>query len=208
MVGKWYSYIQYLIQKADASLANVTNDSIIAKLLAKNGTVANFDDTTDSLEAIADTVIAIEADTGTGGVVLGTKAAAFKKLVGERQIATTTEDLNVGAGTLDLFTGTTQAVLLTALTIKMPAEAAGGSVTSIAIATDDATPGVIFNSTEGDVANLTSEAELSWTGAMRINVGTKIQLALAGGAHGSSYVTTITAVCEAIVDGGYLAESA
>jgi len=125
--------------------------------------------------------------------------------VGTVQIANTTEDLNQAASTYDLFTGTTQPVILKALTIKMPTGAAGGALTSISVQTDDATPGVIFNSTTGAVANLTSEAELSWTGIMRINVGTKIQLTIAGGAHGSEYITTITAEYKAIVAGGTLA---
>lgn len=121
------------------------------------------------------------------------------------QIAITTEDLNQAASTYDLLTGTTQPVILKGFSIKMPTGAAGGALTSISVQTDDATPGVIFNSTTGAVANLTSEAELSWTGIMRINVGTKIQLTIAGGAHGSEYITTITAEYKAIVAGGTLA---
>lgn len=125
--------------------------------------------------------------------------------VGRVQIVTTTEDLNQAASTYDLLTGTTQAVILEGLSIKMPTGAAGGALTSISIQTDDATPGVIFNSTDGAVANLTSEAELSWTGMMKIEVGTKIQLTINGGAHGSEYITKITAKYRAIVAGGTLA---
>lgn len=150
---------------------------------------------------------AIVADTGSEGVVLGSKVAAYKKLVGESQITTTTEDLNQAAATYDLLTGTIQAVLLRVLTIKMPAEAAGGDVANIAIATDDETPGVIFDAAAGTVSALTSEAELSWTGAMRINTDTKIQLTLSGGSHPTEYLTTITAEYSAIADGGYLVET-
>ncbi len=125
--------------------------------------------------------------------------------VGTVQIANTTEDLNQAASTYDLFTGTTQPVILKALTIKMPTGAAGGSLTSISIQTDDATPGVIISSTLGAVANLTSEADIGWSGEMRIDVGTKIQLTIAGGAHGSEYITKITATYEATVAGGTLA---
>jgi hypothetical protein len=78
-------------------------------------------------------------------------------------------------------------------------------LTSISIQTDDATPGVIIGADLGAVANLTSEAELSWTGCMLINVGTKIQLTIAGGAHGTDYAATIVAQSRAVVNGGYLA---
>jgi len=159
------------------------------------------------LEQVYDDMTLALADTSTDGVVLGSKVAAFKKLVGESQITTTTEDLNQAAAIYDLFTGTIQAVLLKALTVKMPAEAAGGDVTSIAVATDDETPGVFFDATVGAVANLTSEAELSWTGAMRINTDTKIQLTIGGGSHPTEYLTTITAEYGAIADGGYLVET-
>jgi DNA-binding protein len=124
---------------------------------------------------------------------------------GTSQIAATTEDLNQAASTYDLLTGTTQPVILEALTIKMPTGAAGGALTSISIQTDDATPGVIISSTLGAVANLTSEADIGWSGEMRIDVGTKIQLTIAGGAHGSEYITKISATYRAVVAGGTLA---
>jgi len=162
-----------------------------------------------ALKALVDTmqgnVTDILADTGTAGVVLGTKVAAFKTLAGENQIAITTEDLNQAAGAYDLFTGTTKAILLKSFSIKLPTEAAGGAITSISIQTDDVTPAVIISAADGAVGNLTSEAEFSWTGAIRINVGTKIQLTIAGGAHASEYITTIMAECVAIEDTGYLA---
>jgi hypothetical protein len=123
--------------------------------------------------------------------------------VGTVQIANTTEDLN-STGTKDLYTGTGQPVILKALTIKGPTGAAGGSVTSISIQTDDATPGVIISSTLGAVANLTSEFDLGWSGEMRIDVGTKIQLTIGGGAHGSEYITKIAATYESTVAGGTL----
>lgn len=127
------------------------------------------------------------------------------KAMGRLQIATTTADLNQAAATYDLFTGTTQAVVLEKLNIKMPTGAAGGSVTSIAIVTDDATAGTIIGATDGAVANLTSEADLGWTGVLLINVGTKIRLTIAGGAHGSEYLTTVVTQYRAVVSGGYLA---
>ena len=121
------------------------------------------------------------------------------------QIASTTIDLNQAAGSYDLFTGAAQVVILESLNIKMPTGDCGGALTSISIQTDDATPGVIISAANGAVANLTSEADLFWTGTMYITVGTKIQLTIAGGAHGSSYVCNVTAKCRAVVSGGYLA---
>ena len=126
-------------------------------------------------------------------------------VMGKAQIAATTIDLNQAAASYDLFTGTTQVVILESLNIKMPTGAAGGALTSISIQTDDATPGVIINSTDGAVANLTSEADLGWTGTLYITVGTKIRLTIAGGAHGAGYVCNVTAKCRAVVLGGYLA---
>ena len=167
-----------------------------------------LDDETFGLSKIATDIAAALVDTSSAGVVLGTKVSTFKRLVGEKQIAETTEELNVVAGTLDLLTGTTQAVWLRALSCKMPAEAAGGSVESISLVTDDETPTVFLESADALVGALTSEAEFVWEGKCRINTGTKLQLILAGGAHGSTYPVTITAEYEAIADGGYLAVSA
>ena len=124
---------------------------------------------------------------------------------GVLQMKQTTESLNQAADDYDLFAGATQAVMLEKLSVKMPTGACGGSLTSISIQTDDATPGVIITSTAGAVGNLTSEAEVSWTGAMLINVGTKIQLTIAGGAHGAAYVCDVIAEYRAVVSGGYLA---
>ncbi len=124
---------------------------------------------------------------------------------GSLQMATTTESLNQIAGTYDLFTGTTQAVVLERLSVKMPTGDAGGAITSISIQTDDVAPGVIISSTDGTVANLTSESEIAYVGRILVNVDTKIQLTIAGGAHGGAYTVTIVAECRAIVQGGYLA---
>lgn len=157
------------------------------------------------IEQLYDDLTLVLADTGTAGVVLGTKVAAYKKLAGENQIAITTEELNQGAASYDLFLGTTKPVLLTGFSIKQPTTVTEGSLTSISIQTDDATPGVIINSTDGAVANLLTESELSWTGAMRIETGTKIQLTIAGGATGVGQIAKITAQYQAIEDTGYLA---
>ncbi len=138
-------------------------------------------------------------------IVTNTETLTGGTAVGAVQIAPTTIDLNQGAGAKDLLTGTSQDVLLESLIVKMPTGAAGGSLTSIAIQTDDATNAVFINATDGAVANLTSEAELYWTGNAYITVGTKIQLTIGGGAHGSTYTAKVVAKYRTIVAGGTLA---
>jgi len=123
------------------------------------------------------------------------------------QIATTTEDLQQAAASYDLLTGTTQAVILEGLSIKLPNVNVSddATITSISIQTDDVTPSVIISSATGAKANLTAEAELSWTGFVKIAVGTKIQLTINGGAADAPTVCSITAKYRAIADGGTLA---
>jgi len=154
--------------------------------------VSDYDDNLHSLEALR---AAIDALT----------APLISTSVGVAQIAATTIDLDQAASSYDLFTGTSQAVVLESLSFKTATGAAGGALTSISIQTDDATPGVIINSTDGVVGNLTSEADLSWVGALYITVATKIQLTIAGGAHGSAYVCQVTATYRSVVAGGALA---
>jgi len=130
------------------------------------------------------------------------------KVAGKQQIAKTTEDLNQVAGTYDLFTGTTQDVLLESLLIRMPNIVAGGAITSISIQTDDATPQVLLSAADGAVANLTAEAQLAWqnfNAPILIKVDKKIQLTIAGGAHGIAYVCDVIAKTRAVTSGGYLA---
>ena len=124
--------------------------------------------------------------------------------MGKAQIAAATIDLNVGAGTYDLFTGATQAVILESLNIKLPTGAPGGTLASISIQTDDVTPGVIIDVAAGDIANLTSEADLGWVGTLYITVATKIQITYVGAA-GAAYVCNVTAKYRAVVSGGSLA---
>ena len=163
-----------------------------------------LDDATIGLTKIAADAAAILADTGTADVVLGTKAAGFSTLAGETQVAITTEDLNQIAASYDLFLGTTKPCLLKSLSIKQPTTVTAGALTSISIQTDDATPGVIISSADGAVGNLLTESELVWTGAMRIETGTKIQLTIAGGATGVAQSCKIAVEYIAIEDTGSL----
>ena len=189
----------------------------LADTLHKDGSFT-YDNTTDALEAISDKVGTFSGD---GGAAQDDSVKASLDLahtdldviisklatgVGVVQIATTTEDLNQAASTYDLLTGTTQPVILESLSLKMPAvDISGGALTYITIQTDDVTAQTIFNSTDGVKANLTSEAELSWTGCVRVNVGTKLTLTIAGGAAGTACAATITAQYRAVVAGGTLA---
>jgi len=163
-----------------------------------------LDHGTYGLSALNTDIDAILADTGTDGVVLGTKVAAFTRLSGELQLATTTIDLNQAASDYDLFAGTAAACYLTSLSIKQPTTVTAGALTSISIQSDDATPGVIISSADGAVGNLLTESELVWTGRMRIDIGTKIQLTIAGGATGVEQICPVVAEYVAIADTGYL----
>ena len=139
----------------------------------------------------------IKSDTG---AIITTQATG----AGVVQMVQATESLDQAATTYDLLTGTSNAVLLEGFSLKLPTGAVGGALTSVSVQTDDVTPGVIISSTLGAVANLTSEAEISWTGCLLVNVGTKIQLTINGGAHGSAYVATFTAKYRAVIAGGTL----
>lgn len=123
---------------------------------------------------------------------------------GTMQEAAKTIDLNQAAATYDLFTGTTQVVMLESLVIQMPVGAAGGALTSISIQTNDATPQVLISAVQGAVINLTSENQLIWTGKIRVATGKKIQLTIGGGATGAAYVCNVVAELRAVVSGGSL----
>jgi len=122
------------------------------------------------------------------------------------QVAKTTIDLEQAAATYDLFIGADEDVLLEKLVIRLPDVDCSddAAITSISIQTDDTTPEELISVATGDVANLTAEAQLSWTGAIIIKVGTKIQLTIAGGAADDPTVCDVVAKCRAVVAGGSL----
>ncbi len=125
--------------------------------------------------------------------------------VGKLQIKARTFDVQqAGPQTYDLFTATTQDVVVEKLIIRFSGGAVGGTVTSISIQTDDATPQVIIPVTL--VAVLTDEAQLAWTGAILLDAGTsaKIRLTIAGGAAGAANLADIIAEYRAVVAGGLL----
>lgn len=154
-------------------------------------------------------IAAVQPTVGGGSATLANQTTILSNTsttgIGRAQIATTTISLNQAAETYTLFTGTTQAVMIEKLIIQMPNEPAGGALTSISIQTNDATPQTFITSQQGAVANLTAEAQLSNTSPIKISTGKRIQLTIAGGAHGSAYVCNVTVLYRAIVAGGTLA---
>lgn len=125
--------------------------------------------------------------------------------IGKLQIAATTIELNQVAGNYDLFTGTTQDVVIEKLVIRIPVDVSGGAMTSLSIQTDDTTAQVFISATDGAKANLTAQSQLAWTGAVLIKVGKKIQLTIAGAATGIACSCDVIAECRAVVAGGNLA---
>ena len=123
------------------------------------------------------------------------------------EISATTEDLDQVADTYDLFTGTTQDVVIESLLIRLPNVDVSDDaiITSISIQTNDVTPGVFISAASGAKANLTAEAELGWTGTKLLKVAKKIQLTIAGGAADVATVCDIICTYRAVASGGHLA---
>jgi hypothetical protein len=129
------------------------------------------------------------------------------RVMGRSQITATTIDLNQPAATYDLFTATTQDVVVEKLVIRMSGGALAAPFTFLTIQTDDATPIVLIDAAAGAVANLTNEAQLAWTGAVLLDAATnaKIRLTIAVAFGGAARVCDVIAECRAVVAGGYLA---
>lgn len=188
--------VQYLYAVADGGTTyptKVVDNSILSIIMTKDsgGDTSDFDNSTDSLEAIADKLATMTTATGPGVM----------------QIATTTKDLQQAAGNYDLFTCATQAVMLEKLTFALPNVNVSddATITYITVQTDHSTPQVIFNSTTGAKTNLTAENQLSWNGPpIYMPVGKKVQLTIAGGAADASTVCNVTAEYRAVVAGGTL----
>ena len=144
----------------------------------------------------------------TKSIVAYVKGILSKLLTGagKSQMAVTTIDLEQGAASYDLFTGTDQAVIIESLVIQLPNVDVSddGNLTSISIQTDDVTPAILISTATGDVANLTAEAQLGYTGIARVAVGTKVQLTIAGGAADDPTVCNVVVKYRSAVDGGTL----
>jgi len=150
-VGKSAQNLGFLMATADASLLHVIDDSAMAQLLAIGGDASDFDDTTDSLEAISNAISAIPGGTcdaflASVGGLLTTAAATGAVGVGttlmgyEKQIVTAILDGTYGLSALQVdisgipttMVGTNSSFL----------ESVGGLLTTVAAtgAVDTATP--------------------------------------------------------------------
>lgn len=189
-----------------ADLLTIDNlvDDLEAAVGAIEGATTLHNKLTAARAAFLDAAITSRATTGEAAAALA--AVAYTRQVGVMQAKPTTVDIGQIAGTYDLFTATTQDVVVESLVIRMSGGAGGGNLTSISIQTDDATPQVFISVVQGAVANLTNEAQLAWTGAILLDAGTsaKIQITLAGGAASAARVCDVVATCRAAVTGGYL----
>jgi len=128
-------------------------------------------------------------------------------VMGRLQIKATTIDLNQAAATYVLFTASTQDVVVEKLVIRMSGGALAAPFTTLSIQTDDATPIVLIDTVAGDVANLTNEAQLAWTGAILLDAGTAATIGLTIAVAFATAARVCDVVCQyrAVVAGGYLA---
>jgi len=149
---------------------------------------------------------AILADTGTDGVVVNSRTAAFEKLVGVAQIAVEVIDIQLAAATHILFTGTTQDVIIESLILRCPVDCSDdvGAFTGISIQTDDTTPQVIIAQADGVKANLTAQSQLAWTGAILLKATKTIGLTIYGGPTDDPTACDVVVKYRAVVSGGYL----
>lgn len=209
MEGRWPhippGFIRaYMIKDFGQLVTYLTNleilsDEMLELLLDENfGLEARYELLDDWFTNIEDVVKTIETDTD-------------PLVMGRLQIATTTWDLkrgDAGAGTDVLFTGTAQAVILESLIVRMPTTSDvtdDGTITSLAIATDDAEPGIIIPAASAPIASMTPEAQFAWRGALYISVGTEIEGTIAGGDADDTCNVIVTVTYRAVVSGGYLA---
>jgi len=125
-------------------------------------------------------------------------------LYGQTKVATTTEDLNQAAASYTLFTGTTADVILESLTLRnanVDCSDDSGGFTGISIQTDDTTATTFISQASGVKANLTAEAQISWTGAALIKTGTIVTLTIYGAAADATCSPDIVAVYRSVGTG-------
>lgn len=81
-LGKFDDFVAYLIRKADATLAKVTDDSVVAHILAIDGDVSDYNDNLHSLEALYNYMVNNLTDVGglvfKGAVTTYTDTIHFK----------------------------------------------------------------------------------------------------------------------------------
>jgi len=191
--------LDHLCKAADGGTVyptKVADNSILGIILTKQsgGDISDFNNSTDSLEAISDLITAVESTTR-------------KRQAGKSQIFATTIDLAQAAAAYDLATATTADCLIESIVLRLPNVDASddATITSIKIHTDDTTEQTFVSAVDGATANLTAEAQLAWTGACLLDTGAKIQLTTAGGAADAATLCQVVIKFRAVTDGGYLA---
>lgn len=202
--------LNHLIAESDGGTNkypdSVAQDSILAYIMAKGdpALATSFDNSTDSLEAISDSLASVLDDTGTSGVVVNSRTAAADRIAGETQMIEVSVTSAANAGDVTLATVTTQPCLIEAIVVH--ADTASQTDLTTAAVSGGASKVVTFLSTAATaVAYLDSvDDQVAWTGAVRLAATKTIVMSLVG--TGATAVDlTVTIKYRSCVDGGYLA---
>lgn len=145
----------------------------------------------------------LEANTGYFWIYNGyawvPKTAFIGQTVNYKQIS-----LAQAAAAYDVMTATTQNLFIDSVVVHVPDDlSAEATLTSIAVATDDAAPIEILSAAAGAIANLTGNFFHVYRGPVVTASTKKIQLTIAGGAASAGKVADITVLWRAVVAGGY-----
>jgi len=172
--------------QSSRAINSIQDDTDAIEIDTKGLQVSTTEDSTQILEILSDTVgllNSVNADS--------TRAANIEiDLYSGVRTATTTEDLSQAAAAYTLFTGTTADVILESITFRNATVDCSddATFTGISIHTDDVTNTVFISQADGVKANLTSEAEIAWTGSAIIKTGTIIQATIYGAAADAATV--------------------
>ena len=155
------------------------------------------------IEKIHDDAVLVLADTGTDGVVLGTKVAAFTELVGEQQTKEFSITSAANAGLVTIATVTDQPCVIESIVLHADA-AQTADLTSAAIKGGASQVVTFIDSTDSVQANLNAaDKQVGFTGVVRLATGKTIVVDLQG--TGATAVDlTVTITYHAAVDGGNL----
>ena len=119
-----------------------------------------------------------------------------------------TIDFNQVAADYDLFEATVEPIILEALIVSMPDDAATpGTLTSISVQTNHTTPQEFIPAAIGIVANMTARAQFMWSGNVLLEVGDKIKLTINGGAEGAEYLAKVYVKYQSLDEAGVLEAS-
>lgn len=210
------SAIKTLIAAIPTTAERGTDNAALASVLGAlnsatgSGAVSDAKVAMTYLKQLVTGLITLDAICDTSGVVTGARTAASKLFAGVPQVKATTIDLHQAAATYDLVTGTTQDVIITGLTLRLPnidvSDDVGG-ITGITIQTDDGEPVEFITAAMGVIANLTAESQHGREAChILLKATKKIQLTLVGGTADADPTTCdVVITYHAVVDGGYLA---